>query len=179
MKLLLLVLALLLLAAAAVGVSRALRRRADTMSPHDIQEGMKDVSDRAVAMAKADHDVDLDYSVESIERVEAILGSLHEEHRRQPFAQRRMSDATARYGAYVGEVIRRKWGGQWELDHDAAGPGSFPLSTQGHRAFPMGWCFKRIANGPEDNVWHKVQAVYVKKDGARALLDGDGQNKEH
>jgi len=40
-----------------------------------------------------------------------------------------------------------------------AGEKSYPLHWLGGDSFPVGWCFKRIMNGPEDNVWDKFQVV--------------------
>ena len=28
-------------------------------------------------------------------------------------------------------------------------------------SYPVAWCYKRIANGEEDNVWHKFQLLFV------------------
>jgi hypothetical protein len=39
------------------------------------------------------------------------------------------------------------------------GPDSFPIRWRGHDSFPIGWCFKRLTNGPEDNVWRKLQVL--------------------
>ena len=63
------------------------------------------------------------------------------------------------FGAYIGEVIRRKFGGSWSVDHAVAGPQTFPINWHGREAFPVGWCGKRILNGDEDNVWFKFQVV--------------------
>ena len=65
----------------------------------------------------------------------------------------------------LGEVIRRTWGGHWELDHPVAGPGSCPIHSRGHQSFPTGWCFRRLKNGPEENVWDKLQVIYMEEGG--------------
>jgi hypothetical protein len=149
------------------------------MEDEDIQLGMREMADRAVQMAKADHGITLDYTVESVERVESILASLHERHAQQPLLQEQLSQLSVRYGAYVGEVIRREWGGRWEQGHPVAGPGSFPLVSQGRRSFPINWCFKRITNGAEDNVWHKLQVIYVQGDSGGVTFYPDGRIEEH
>jgi hypothetical protein len=42
------------------------------------------------------------------------------------------------------------------------GPRSFPIYSKG-QSFPAAWCFRRLTNGPEDNVWHKLQILYMRE----------------
>jgi soluble cytochrome b562 len=157
-----LVLAALLLAAAIALL--LLRRRPSTpteMSTDDIQHGMHELAAVAVDDAKAAHGVTLDYSLESVESVERILSTYHQQGATSENELRRLQQLGIRYGAYVGEAIRRRRGGHWERDHVAAGPGSFPLTTSRGQSFPIGWCTRRIKNGPEDCVWHKVQVLFI------------------
>jgi hypothetical protein len=140
-----------------------LRRRPQMREGDDVQQGIVELSAEAVQMAMVDNGVPLDYSVDSVQRVEAILAALYDRQSKDALTLERRRYVAVRYGAYVGEVIRRKWGGHWEQDHAVAGPGSFPIKSQGHESFPIGWCFKRLTNGPEDNVWNKLQVLYVKE----------------
>ncbi len=168
MKAILLGAALLVLLVAA---TIAFRRRTPTPTEQeDIQLGMTELSDEAVTMAKTDSNIALDYSLESVEQVEAILASVYANH---PDLERRRYLAV-RYGAYVGEVIRRKWGGSWDRDHPVGGKDSFPIRSKGHESFPIAWCFKRLKNGSEDNVWHKLQILYVQEQaGSQASTETD------
>jgi hypothetical protein len=120
---------------------------------------MIELAEMAVHMAKTEHGVALDYGVDSVEKVERILGSIDEEKGEGQVPLERRRELAVRYGAYVGEVIRRKWDGRWARHHEVMGPDSFPISWRGHDSFPIGWCFKRLTNGPEDNVWRKLQVL--------------------
>lgn len=130
----------------------------EAISPSDDTPArMRHFAEQAVIDAAGRYRTQLDYSPESVEAVERILDSLARASNAQ-----RSTDADLRaealiFGAYIGEVIRRQHGGEWARDHQQAGPGSYPLSWQGHDSFPYGWCYKRLTNGPEDNVWHKYQ----------------------
>jgi hypothetical protein len=123
----------------------------------------------AVDHARSTCGFTLDYTPESVERVEGILQKLYDDIPRNMLSRllrRGPSPAdivvmAKMYGGYIGECVRRKWGGQWERDHSVGGPGSYPISSLGHDAFPVGWCFKRLQNGAEDNVWHKFQVLYL------------------
>ena len=113
------------------------------------------LAEEARDIAKKEHQVDLDYSVESIRKVETILGTLHAEYKKNPATPGVRGLASA-YGAYVGEAIRRKHpGASWKQDHPTIGEKTYPLTWSGGESFPMAWCYKRITNGDEDNVWHK------------------------
>jgi hypothetical protein len=130
----------------------------------------------ATEHAKATCGIALDYTPASVEHVEEVLGRLYEAiprglvarlFKKAPSADE-IATVSKMYGGYIGECIRRTWGGEWEVDHPVAGPRSFPISSGGHQSFPLGWCFKRLRNGPEDNVWHKMQILYLKRDGEAA-----------
>ncbi|MDH4164397.1 MAG: hypothetical protein OEW15_17175 [Nitrospirota bacterium] len=113
----------------------------------------------AVRDAEKEYHIKLDYSVQSIEQVEAVLSKFHEQYLKDKASVAVNGLATA-YGAYIGEVIKRSTpDAKWERDHPVAGEKSYPMHWKGGESFPCGWCYKRITNGPEDNVWHKYQVL--------------------
>jgi len=113
----------------------------------------------AVRDAKENAHVVLDCTPESIQTVESILASIHEQYVKNP-ASISTNGLGSAYGAYVGEVIRRSENGaRWERDDPMAGEKSYPLHWGGRVSFPMTWCYKRIVNGPEENVWNKYLAL--------------------
>jgi len=91
--------------------------------------------------------------------VDSLLGELHDLRDKQRLSNQDLNAHALHFGAYIGEVIRRKFGGSWATDHPVAGPKSFPIHFLGGDSFPIGWCGKRILNGDEDNVWFKYQVV--------------------
>lgn len=119
---------------------------------------MRKLAHQCTIDARERHGIELDYSPESVADVERILASL------APMARsmepRDVGAIAMVHGAYLGEVIRREKGGSWERDHEAAGPGSFPLLWSGHASFPYGWCRKRLLGGDEENVLAKY-ALFV------------------
>lgn len=139
------------------GLSR--RRRTQSPAPsNDPNVFVPLMADRAVQFAKGRGKV-LDYSPESVKAVESLLGELHDLRVKQQLSDRDVNDHALHFGAYIGEIIRRKFGGSWATDHPVAGPKSFPIHFLGGDSFPVGWCGKRILNGDEDNVWFKYQMV--------------------
>jgi hypothetical protein len=118
------------------------------------------LASEAVDIAKQYGITGMDYSVESIHKAEEALANLHEEYRRTGSAAGVKGLASA-FGAYVGECIRRSQpGARWERDHPVGGAGSYPLHWRGDEVvWPMAWCYRRITNGAEDNVWQKYAVL--------------------
>lgn len=127
---------------------------------HSTQEFIDFLASAAVKDAREQNHVDLDYSSESIEKVEQILANLHDLYVKNPSSISANGLGSA-YGAYIGEVIRRaEPGARWERD-DEVGEKSYPIiwgAGSGH-SYPMAWCYHRIVNGPEDNVWMKYKIL--------------------
>ena len=123
-----------------------------------IDAKMSWLANQAADMAGKE-DVELDFSIESISDVEELLSELHDQYQNRS-DQAGMNGLALAYGAYIGETIRRSENdAYWAEDHEVAGPESFPIHWQGGASFPVAWCYKRMSNGPEDNVWHKYQIL--------------------
>jgi hypothetical protein len=146
----------------ALGIFLLLRQRSSQMTQREFKstdELVQYSAAEAVAdAAKQDH-VELDYSVDSIEKVDGILGKLHDLYVKDQSSVLVAPLARA-YGAYIGEAIRRSEPGtKWARDHRVMGEKSYPLNWRGGESFPMAWCYRRIVNGPEDDVWIKYLAI--------------------
>lgn len=111
---------------------------------------------QAAQWVKKDRGIDLDYSLESVRVVEEELGRIAKEVDRANPKPGTFGIAMG-YGAYIGEVFRRRNGGSWAADHPTAGQNSYPLTIKTNSViFPIGWCWKRLTSGEEDNVYHKA-----------------------
>jgi hypothetical protein len=99
--------------------------------------------------------------------VEQILGELHDKYVRDHSSISADGLGSA-YGAYIGEVVRRSEpGAKWERDDPVGGEKSYPIIWGGGHSYPMAWCYRRIVNGPEDNVWVKYRVLKQKRDESR------------
>ena len=124
----------------------------------DFDYAMQVVARQAVKGARADHKVELDFSSDSIERLEGILAKIHEGHLEKPLTDKELQLQSIRWGAYVGEVLKRIQPGKWQRDSEKAGRGAMPVVFgPGHEAFPCSWVYKRMADGPDDNIVFKFQ----------------------
>jgi hypothetical protein len=115
-------------------------------------------SQAAVRTAKLTFDESLDFSSESLEGVERIMNKLHRQANEAPADQRlteqQISELATLWGIYVGEVIRRSYGGQWSLIDGAP-----DLTLGGKNASPLAKVRKRIVDGPMDNLKYYFQSI--------------------
>jgi hypothetical protein len=133
-----------------------------------VADMMAAYAEDAVDHARANWGLDLDYSVDSVRSVEDALAKLHGDiprglvarlFRKGPSTEE-LTQMAMMYGGYLGEVLRKKAGGEWAFDLDIM-PGSqvVALRKGDTRVFPPAKVHKRLVNGPEDNVWHYVQIL--------------------
>ncbi len=119
-------------------------------------EMMAYLAGEATKWVKKDRGIDLDYSLESVRVVEEELGRISKGVDKASPQQGTFGTAMG-YGAYIGEVFRRRDGGSWAVDHPTGGPRSYPLTTKSNAViFPVDWCWRRLTNGEEDNVYQKA-----------------------
>ena len=124
----------------------------------DFNYAMQAVAAGAVKRAREEQRIELDYSPASIERLEVMLSELHNRHLQNPMEEREITVLSRGWGAYIGEVAKRMRPGKWRRDSEKAGLGAMPLIFEdGLEAFPCSWAYKRIADGPEDNIVFKFQ----------------------
>jgi hypothetical protein len=114
-------------------------------------------ADTAVQEARDHYVISLDYSPDSIKQVDDILGKVHDQYVHSHDDKMMAHEATT-WGAYLGEVIRRKYGGNWGVDEPKVDQ-PFPLHGLKSTSFPIAWAVKRIRNGDEDNVYIKYQLI--------------------
>lgn len=113
-------------------------------------------ADEAVALAQNTAGYKLDFSEDSIKFIEEILGRMHTEIREgkaNPPTEV-IERVCSVYGAYIGEVMRRIIGGEWILDDKVlSGTKILALKCGTMQTSPCAKVYKRILNGPEDDVW--------------------------
>jgi hypothetical protein len=125
----------------------------------DLGKMMLAYAEQAVAAAR-EFEIQLDYSEESLKQVENIL-----ERRQIPgvapgaATSAAPSDADTEdlckmWGGYLGEVVRRRWGGEWVLETYPGGNVlTVALSTPGGTVFPSMKIYRRLSQGAAENVW--------------------------
>lgn len=133
-----------------------------------VRQMMEAYATDAVDAARANYRIELDYSPESIKTIEELLGKIYPQVRRGWFRKLfriGLSEADTdtickMFGGYIGEVVRRKRGGVWQIIQNPLGDENVIALVNGDdKIFPPSKVFKRLMNGEEDDVWFYFQVV--------------------
>ncbi len=103
----------------------------------------------AVHAARSSHGVELDYSSDSVRDLDQILERANQTLRMPEDTFFAFPDM---WGGYLGEVIRRKWGGQWLIPSDGPFKDQICLAVRGETISPPMQVLRRVTNGDEANL---------------------------
>ena len=127
----------------------------------DIQQLKEQMSRLAERIAYEGFKTKLDYSVGSIKKVDSILDAIHKDYKKTR-SETGLEGIALEFGAYIVKVTEQHFGpAEWARDDESLGEDTFPLQWRGTTIFPVGWCLKRILNGPGDDVWSKFQTLVL------------------
>jgi hypothetical protein len=140
------------------------------MSEPTIASMMNEFAHNAVGFAQDQYQINLDYSDESIQAVEKILDILHQELPRnesgeiseEASVQDTVDAICNMFGGYVGEVIRRQYGGEWKVETIMSDQPMVCLQVGGNYISPPAKVYKRLATGSGDDLWFYYQVVRQK-----------------
>lgn len=126
----------------------AKRNRDDdfTDSPEDFIKQIPEIAEECVLMSKQLLNYDLDYSPESLSKVDELITETWNGEYALP-----VGGLAVQFGSYVGEVIRRNIGGRWDYDEGD----SYILVDLGNgvlRANVFSKAYRRLANGEGDSL---------------------------
>ena len=132
----------------------------------DVNAMMKAYAKDAVEVGKK-FNKHLDFSERSISQVEEICVQLYNEIPRGFFSKMfkrspsedeliRMSNML---GGYIGQVMISHFGGSWVIEPAFNQNNAIVLKIGEVKTFPTIKVYKRLKNGPEDNVHHYYQLI--------------------
>ncbi|MGH9564891.1 MAG: hypothetical protein ACRD4F_16050 [Candidatus Angelobacter sp.] len=120
------------------------------MELHDSVAAMAIADAEAAVIAAREYNGQLDYSEESLMELESILARFCGQQR----GPEDISERCKIWGSYLGEVVRRRFGGEWSID---SYPGkqfaTLTLTVNGSRIFPSMKVHRRLTQGEAENVW--------------------------
>src|SRR5690242_17355583 len=123
------------------------------MEQKDVATMMLNFAEEAVKMGREGFETDLDFSESSLEKVEKILAHLSTEMP-DSASESSIDEMSKMWGGYLGEVVRRRWGGEWMIDYYPGGQFLIiTLNVNGSKLFPSMKVNRRLTEGPQENVW--------------------------
>jgi hypothetical protein len=97
----------------------------------------------------------LDYSEQSLLEVETILQRLA-----AGASSDDLTEVCKMWGSYLGEVVRRRFGGEWTIEtYPGKQFATLTLSVGGAKLFPTMKVHRRLTQGQDDNVWSFYKMV--------------------
>jgi hypothetical protein len=119
---------------------------------------MQQLAAKAVIEARDKFGVSLDFSENSLNQLDSLLQQAHERYKQLSFNDKPPNipiENTIRvWGSYLGEVIRRRLGGDWIVEQKIVF-----LHIGGRRLDPLGQVRSRIVNGPQYNSKNYLQGL--------------------
>ena len=108
---------------------------------------MEGYAQAAVELARKEFKQDLDFSADSVDALDDILVVVGESPERDLDFEVRL------WGSYLGEVLRRRYAGGWEMTQYPGGTVAVPaVDVRGSRLFPLMKVYRRLTVGEEEDL---------------------------
>lgn len=108
---------------------------------------MEGYAQAAVATARAEYKLNLDFSADSIDDLDDILIKVGESPECDVDYESRL------WGSYLGELLRRRYAGDWEMTQYPGSSLAVPaIGVRGSRLFPIMKVYRRLTVGEEDDL---------------------------
>ncbi len=118
-------------------------------------------AEQAVVIAR-DFNAKLDYSENSLMELEAIVAQLALDLPNGAPAEE-LTEMCKMWGSYFGEVVRRRFGGDWSIDtYPGKQFATLTLTVAGNKLFPSMKVHRRLTEGEADNLWEFYKMVKAK-----------------
>jgi len=124
-----------------------LRKRLESSAFPDLGAMMEGYARAAAELAKREFKQKLDFTAESIDALDEILVLVGES------PELDLDFETRLWGSYLGEVLRRRYAGGWEMTQYPGGMVAVPaVDVRGSRLFPLLKVYRRLTVGEEEDL---------------------------
>jgi len=124
-----------------------LRKRLESASYADLNAMMESYASAAVESARREFRYTLDFTSDSIDTLDEILVLVSESPDRDVEFETRL------WGSYLGEVLRRRYAGLWEMTQYPGAQSAMPaIDVRGSRLFPLMKVHRRLTMGEEEDL---------------------------
>ena len=108
---------------------------------------MEGYAQAAVDVAHSEFELELDFTADSVDVLDDILVVVSESPERDLDFEVRL------WGSYLGEVLRRRYAGGWEMTQYPGGTVAVPaVDVRGSRLFPLMKVYRRLTAGEEEDL---------------------------
>jgi hypothetical protein len=128
-------------------VASELRKKLESAGFPDLGTMMEAYAQAAAALARDEFRRELDFSSESVDVLDEVLVLVSESPDRDLEFEVRL------WGGYLGEVVRRRYAGSWEMTQYPGGVAAVPaVEVPGSRVFPLVKVYRRLTAGEEEDL---------------------------
>jgi hypothetical protein len=128
-------------------VASDLRRRLEATEFPDLGAMMEGYAQAAAGRARDEFRLNLDFSSDSIDSLDDVLVIVGES------PELDLDFETRVWGSYLGEVLRRRYAGTWEMTQYPGGAVAVPaVDVRGSRLFPLLKVYRRLTTGEEEDL---------------------------
>lgn len=153
----------------------AIRKRLEAARFADLEEMMETYAQAAAELARSQFERTLDFTPESVDVLDEILVLVGESPDSEIEFEVRL------WGSYLGEVLRRRYAGIWEMttypgapqqkDEQPGASAAVPaVEVRGSRVFPLIKVYRRLTIGEEDDL-HSFVAMVLERLGNPARVN--------
>jgi hypothetical protein len=123
------------------------RKRLESASYPDLGSMMEGYAHAAADFARREFKQKLDFTSDSIDGLDDILVLVGESPELDVEFEARL------WGSYLGEVLRRRYAGSWEMTQYPGGVAAVPsVDVRGSRLFPLMKVYRRLTVGEEEDL---------------------------
>ncbi len=124
-----------------------LRKRLESETFPDLGAMMEGYARAAAVLGVQTFEQKLDFSADSIDALDEILVLVGESPELDLDFEVRL------WGSYLGEVLRRRYAGSWEMTQYPGGAAAVPaVEVRGSRLFPLMKVYRRLTVGDEEDL---------------------------
>ncbi len=130
------------------------------MENDKLAQAMKSLAENAAILAREQYGLEFDYSEDSLKLVEQIISKMSKDIPktwlgrflgRGP-SKKQIASICKLMGAYIGEVLSRKWNVTWQIDATFGSPlPAIPINDG--VIYPTNKVYKRLVGGESENIW--------------------------
>ncbi|HET6843332.1 MAG TPA: hypothetical protein VFK06_16890 [Candidatus Angelobacter sp.] len=133
------------------------------MSDHDSVEAMVSAyAGKAVILAR-EFKAQFDFSENSLMELENFLAVLASEMPTSKPSDEDVSEICRIWGSYFGEVVRRRFGGEWSIEtYPGKQFATLTLNVNGNKLFPSIKVHRRLTQGDSENIWSFYKMIKAK-----------------